>query len=206
MEEVHDQNDSEVLGFWGGEHATLDEFADALAGLGKKDHDRIELIARKLATGTSLEAGDLVNSAIEGLLTPGRRHWHREETLIECVGRTMRSIVRDWWRRRQTVEIVTEADASFIEDDNGDEMGIIDRSRSEDPDQERVLIAREAIDEVRVALKDEKNTWEIALALANGDKPEDIRYAYELTETEYDSALKRIRRTLNKIRPPGERT
>jgi len=205
MDELDDQDGPEDPEDAGAEHATLDEVADALAKLGKTDHEKIELIGRRMAVGTFLAAGDLVNTAVERLLL-GKRHWHRKETIVACFARTMLSIVQDWWRRRQTVEIVTEAEARFVDDDDGDETGIIDMAQSPDADSERVLMARQALGEVRTALADDKNTWEIAVARADGETPEDIRYACDLTEIQYDSALKRIRRALNKIRPPGDRT
>jgi DNA-directed RNA polymerase specialized sigma24 family protein len=205
MDEVDDQDDPRDPEDAGGEHATLDDVGEALERFGPKDWRRIELIGRRLAVGTSLDAGDLVNTAVERLLL-GKRHWHRKETIVACFGRTMKSIVKDWWRRKQMVEIVTEADAPLVEDEDGDETGVVDRARSDDADPERVLIARRALDEVRAALEDDKDTWEIALAVAVGETPEDIRYAYELTKTQYDSALKRIRRALTRVRPPGDRT
>lgn len=199
------QDDSEDPEEAGGEHATLDQVAEALAKLGPRDHGRIELVGRLMAVGTALSAGDLVNTAVERLLA-GRRHWHRKETIVGCLARTMKSVVRDWWRRKQAIEITAEADALFVEDDNGEETGIVDRAASDDADPERALIARRAFDELKAALQDDKNTWEIALARAQGETPEDIRYAYDLTETEYDSALKRLNRALKRLKASGDRT
>lgn len=206
MTDSEDQDDQEDPDEKGGAHATVDEVAAEFARLGRQEWDRIELIARQLAKGSALDEGDLVNTVVERLLTPGRRRWHRKETIFGCLGRTMKSIVQDWWRRQQIVEIVTEADAPFLQDEDGDETGIIDRARSDDADPERLLMARQALEEVFAALKDDNNTLEIALALANGDKPEEIRYAYDLTETDYDTALQRIRRVRKKLRTPGGRS
>jgi hypothetical protein len=121
---------------------------------------------------------DLVNTVVERLLTPTgqrRRRWHRQETISACFARTMRSIVWDWWRRRQIVNFVA------IGGDDGDT--VISRVPSPGPDPERELMAQQALDEVFTMLKDDKNTLEIALALASGGKPGEIRERYHLTQT-----------------------
>jgi DNA-directed RNA polymerase specialized sigma24 family protein len=133
-----------------------------------------------------MEAGDLVNTVVERLLTPDGqhcRHWHRKETLVGCIYRTMKSVVRDYWRRQQIPMVaINEAAAGH----------------HADPDPEAQSIAREELLSVLRTLSDEDNTAAIALRLAGGDSPAEIRKRFNLTATAYDSALKRIRRRLVK--------
>lgn len=205
MNELEDQDDPDDPDPIGGEYATTEEVAAALRGLGLDlgELTRIEAVARVFAFGSTLEYGELLNTAIVRLLA-GQRHWHRKETIAQCLKRTMYSIVQDWWRRKE-IETIPEADADFLEDDDGGEVGVIDLAASDAPNAERLLIAREALGAVRGALEDDKHTWEIAEAIALGETPADICYAFELTETKYDSAVKRIWRRLNKIRAVGDR-
>src|SRR5438105_4095566 len=110
-----------------GEHATVDEVADELVRLGRLGWDRIELSAVILVRGTTMAPRDLVNTTVERLLTPTgqrRRRWHRQETISACFARTMRSIVWDWWRRRQIVNFVA------MGGDDGDVTGVINRVSS----------------------------------------------------------------------------
>jgi len=140
-----------------------------------------------------MEAGDLVNTVVERLLTSDgrhRRHWHRRETLPGCIYRTMKSIVRDYWRRQQIPMIVISEGAA---------------GHRADPDPETQSIAREELLGVLKALGDDDNTAAIALALASGHSPAEIRKNFSLTETGYDSALKRIRRRLLKHQSSGGR-
>jgi DNA-directed RNA polymerase specialized sigma24 family protein len=176
-----------------GDHATLEEVAAALDGLSASELRKVELQARILVRGTAMEPSDLINTVVERLLTRDeehRRRWHRKETLSSCLYRTMKSIVQDYWRRQQLPLIAINDTAAGYH---------------ADPDPEIQSIAREELSEVLKALGDDHNTADIALDLATGHSPHEIREKYALTETDYDSALKRIRRRLLKHKASGGR-
>src|SRR5688572_22989509 len=83
------------------DYATLNEVVAALGRLSSSELDKIELRARVLVRGTTLQPGDVINTVVERLLTrDGKhgRHWHRKEAFSDCISRTMKSIVRDYWR------------------------------------------------------------------------------------------------------------
>jgi RNA polymerase sigma-70 factor (ECF subfamily) len=167
------------------EYATLEEVAAALKDLSRSELDRIELKARHSVRGTDISPHELVNTVVERLLTRDGdhgRHWHRKETLTQCFERTMKSIVRDHWRHRQvTMTAVSDGAAGL----------------REFPDSETQLIARQELDAVLTMLSDDGQTSAIALA------PAEIRKQFGLTETEYDSALRRIRRRILKRKSSG---
>jgi DNA-directed RNA polymerase specialized sigma24 family protein len=169
------------------EHRSLREVAAELERLPRAEQDKIERRARILVRGTAMGPGDLVNTVVR-LLLMERRHWHRQETISTCFYRTMNSVRQDYWRREQQ-EIVGVNDAA---------AGL-----RYDPGPERRASAREELERVLKLLSDDRNTCEIAVAMASGEKPAEIRERLGLTETEYDSALKRIRRKLMKDRAPG---
>jgi DNA-directed RNA polymerase specialized sigma24 family protein len=173
------------------EYATLEEVAAALENLSRSELDRIELKARHSVRGTDISPHELVNTVVERLLTRDGdhgRHWHRKETLTQCFERTMKSIVRDHWRHRQvTMTAVSDGAAGL----------------REFPDSETQLIARQELDAVLTMLSDDGQTSAIALALAKGHTPAEIRKQFGLTETEYDSALRRIRRRILKRKSSG---
>lgn len=170
------------------DYATLDEVAAALARLSAPELDRIELRARTLVRGTTLQPRDVVNTVVERLLTrDGKRgrHWHRKETFSDCISRTMKSIVRDYWRRQQIPMIAINEVAA---------------GHQGDLDPEVKLVARSELRELLNSLDDADNTAAIAVAIASGDTPADIRKRFGLSETDYDSALKRIRRRILKYK------
>lgn len=173
------------------EYATVQEAAAGLAQLSPSELDRIELRARLLVRGTTMEPGDVINTVVERLLTrDGKygRHWHRKETLTDCFHRTMKSIVRDYWRRQQTPMVAISDTAA---------------GHQPDPDPEVQMVARDELLQVLKALGNNDNTAAIALALASGSSPAEVRKHFELSETGYESALKRIRRRLLKHKMSG---
>jgi RNA polymerase sigma-70 factor (ECF subfamily) len=169
------------------EHRSLEEVTAELQRLPRADQDRIERRARILVRGTTMEPGDLVNTVVSRLLTQ-RRHWHRSETISACFDRTMNSVRRDYWRREQNPIVSIDNTAVGLRND---------------PDPERQATAREELRRVLDLLSDDRKTHEIALAMANGETPAEIRQRFDLTETDYDTALKRIRRKLMKQKAPG---
>jgi RNA polymerase sigma-70 factor (ECF subfamily) len=169
-------------------YATVDEVAAELARLSASELERMVLRAQTLIRGTGLEAKELINTAVERLLTRDgdrRRHWHRKETLAACIYRTMKSIVRDHWRRLQTpMHAITDSAAGL----------------REDPDPELQLMARQELLEVLRTLDDSNNTAVIAVEVASGHSPAEVKKRFGLTDTDYDSALKRIGRRIRKYK------
>jgi DNA-directed RNA polymerase specialized sigma24 family protein len=176
-----------------GDYATVEEVAAELAQLSPAALDKIEAQARVLVRGTDIGPGDLVNTVVERLLTRDGdhgRHWHRKETLASCIYRTMKSIVRDHWRRQQIAMTAVGASAAWLQ---------------EVPDPEAQLIARQVLQAVLTSLGDQDVTSAIAIAVASGRTPAEVRRRFGLTEAGYDSALKRIRRRILKLKASGGR-
>jgi DNA-directed RNA polymerase specialized sigma24 family protein len=173
------------------EYATIQEVATGLARLSPSELDRIELRARLIVRGTTMEPNDVINTVVERLLTRNEkygRQWHRKETLADCFHRTMKSIVRDYWRHQQ-IPMVAISDTAA--------------GHQADPDPEMQLVAREELLQVLKALGNDDNTAAIALALASGSSPAEVRKHFNLSKTGYESALKRIRRRLLKHETSG---
>jgi RNA polymerase sigma-70 factor (ECF subfamily) len=165
-------------------YATVDEVAAELSRLSRSELQRMVLQAKTLIRGTDLEAKELINTVLERLLTRDgdrRRHWHRKETLAGCVYRTMKSIVRDHWRRLQIPMHAINDSAAGLQSE---------------PNPEVQLVARQELLEVLRTLDDSENTAAIALELASGHSPGEVKKRFGLSDTDYDSALKRIRRRI----------
>jgi hypothetical protein len=174
------------------DHRTLEEVRAELArfflNAGPTPESRkIELKARTWVRGTTLEWRDLVNTVVRGLLTPegepGRRRWHRLETLPACFDRTMKSIVQDYWRKQQN-PIIPITDTA---------VGL-----REIPDPEKQVLAQKELKGILCALNDDKGTQDIALAHALGNSRAEIKKQFNLTETAYETALKRVQRAVRR--------
>jgi hypothetical protein len=178
------------------QHRSLEEVRAELARFldagPTSDWRRIELKARTWVRGTTLEWRDLVNTVVRGLLTPegepGHRGWHRLETLTACFDRTMKSIIQDYWRREQNPIVPINESAAGLRDT---------------PDPERQTAARSALNAILDALDDDKGTQGIAVAHALGKSPAEIKKEFNLTDTAYESALKRVQRAVHRWKNSG---
>ncbi|MBF0333386.1 MAG: hypothetical protein HQL40_07025 [Alphaproteobacteria bacterium] len=178
------------------EYASDDEVADALRALNEADYEALMRSARVRAMGMVGQSGeDLLNTAIERLLE-GERRWRRGAPLLAVIRGILRSLSMDWWRREDLVRISLEADLALAD---GERPGVITGAVDPSPGVERQLIAKQEMESLREAFGEDEIAWEIVLALAGGESPQEIRYAYELTQTQYDSALKRIWRLKRKL-------
>jgi DNA-directed RNA polymerase specialized sigma24 family protein len=176
------------------DYASVDEVAAGLEGLSTPALNKIESQARILVRGTAMDPGDLIHTVVERLLIRDGdhgRHWHRMETLAECIYRTMKSIVRDHWRRQQIGMTAISAGAAGLQEIASPEVQ---------------LIARQELRAVLASLDDSHESAAIALALASGHTPAEVRQQFRLSVTGYESALKRIRRGILKHTASGGRT
>jgi RNA polymerase sigma-70 factor (ECF subfamily) len=178
------------------DHMSLEEVRAELARLSTPEAApewrKIELKARILVRGTTLDWRDLVNTVVAGLLAPEserrRRRWHRLERFPACFDRTMKSIVRDHWRREQSPIVpINEAAAG----------------QGEASDPEKKAAARMELDALLNALDDHRDTWKVAWLRAQGYSPVEIKRLLNLTDTDYDTALKRIRREVLRRKAAG---
>jgi DNA-directed RNA polymerase specialized sigma24 family protein len=180
------------LGDQSGSYATVEEVATELSKLSQEDFDKLELQAAVLARGTGIEPGDLIHTVVERLLTPEGehvRHWHKLETFRHCLYRTMKSIIRDYWRRQQIHMTAINDTAAGLRTD---------------PDPEAQVVARQELQRVLQSLEDDLDTSNIALSVASGYAPAEVRERFGLTQTGYDSAMKRIRRKIAKYEASGD--
>ena len=177
------------------DHRSLEEVRAELARLtspeAAPEWRKIELRAKILVRGSTIHCQDLVHTVAERLLAKEgkhRRRWHKKEIFSACFERTMKSIVRDYWRGEQNAIVPIDGAAAGLR---------------EAPDPERQAMAREELGNIRDLLQDDKNTLEIAMALAGGETRAEIIERLHLTDTEYETARKRVSRKLMRQKITG---
>jgi DNA-directed RNA polymerase specialized sigma24 family protein len=174
------------------EYRSETELRAELKKLTERDVNRLLGITRNRAIGTPLIGDDLFHTSLVRLLE-GRRRWRKDESLGRCIARTVKSLVMDWWRREERVAIKLEADLGEAD------AAELETAADDRPSALHVLIAREELEAIKAVLKDDQNTLEVAMMLAEGESPKEIREAYGLTQTQYDTVLKRIFRARKKL-------
>ena len=157
----------------------------ALKALSDADLVRLKSLARLWSRGLPGGIGwaDVLNEAILRSLD-GSRRWPPDVPLLAFLSGVMRSIRDEHWRRvrRDHALLVAAPDA--------------DRSPIAPDNPERVLAAAQALGAINGLFADDPAALKILTGLAEGMTASDIRLHYDMSEREYDSTRKRMRRAL----------
>jgi hypothetical protein len=108
------------------------------------------------------------------------------------------------------------ASSVFRPDDGEHRPGLLAKRRSpiipitdaaaglrEIPDPEKQVLAQRELREILSALNDDKGTQDFALARARGHSRAEIKKQFNLTDTTYETALKRIQRAVQRRKSSG---
>jgi RNA polymerase sigma-70 factor (ECF subfamily) len=173
------------------DHTTVD-VARAIRTLSDTDLVRLKALARLWSRGLPGGLGwvDVLNEAIVRVLD-GSRAWPPGVPLLAFLSGVMRSICLDHWRhaRREL---------------SGDDLDVLAQDAEEVPDPERTLAAAQALAEVNRLFANDLHAQKIIAGLAEGLSAHEIRRLYGLSELEYDTARKRMRRALLRCGLAGE--
>jgi RNA polymerase sigma-70 factor (ECF subfamily) len=144
---------------------------------------RLKTTARLLARGLAPEIywWDLLQEAFARVLN-GTRHRPPGVPMDVFMTGVMRSIRSEYWRRKSQLEAAMS-------------RRVPEESYTA-PDPERAVLAQEQLDEIGELFADDPVVTHILTGLGDGLSAEEIRAKYGLSNTEYDSARKRMRRAL----------
>jgi RNA polymerase sigma-70 factor (ECF subfamily) len=173
------------------DHTTVD-VARAIRTLSDPDLVRLKALARLWSRGLPGGLGwvDVLNEAIVRVLD-GSRPWPPGVPLLAFLSGVMRSICLDHWRRARR-EL------------SGDDLDVLAQDAEEVPDPERTLAAAQALAEVNRLFANDAQVRKIITGLAEGLGAREICRLYALSEVEYDTARKRMRRALLRSGLVGE--
>jgi DNA-directed RNA polymerase specialized sigma24 family protein len=173
------------------DHTTVD-VARAIRALSDTDLVRLKALAQLWSRGLPGGLGwvDILNEAIVRVLD-GSRPWPPAVPLLAFLSGVMRSICLDHWRRARR-EVT------------GEDLDAMVEEAEEAPDQERTLAAAQALSEVTRLFAHDPQARKIIAGLTEGLSAKEIQRHYAMSETEYDSARKRMRRTLLRCGLAGE--
>jgi DNA-directed RNA polymerase specialized sigma24 family protein len=152
----------------------------ALATMSAEDLLRLRAIARLRAR--SLPAGmswsDLLHEAVLRALA-GTRPWPPGVPLVAFLAGVMRSLCDEQWRRRRLQDALPAPALSNATDD-----------------PERALAATEAIAAIHRLFAADAVATRVITGLLSGMSPGNIRRHYGLSDVEYDTARRRMRRAM----------
>jgi len=177
----------------GKEFTTPAGSALALKVVSRLDLLRLKTIARIHARGLPADVGwaDLLQEAFARVLDGSRRRPERISLVVFLAG-VMRSLKSDHWRR--TLRDSRGSPTVLPYHDPG---GPQDRELPDPaPDPERALSALQELAAIDKLFADDRVVLIIIKGLGDGLSAEQIRIAADISKTDYDSARKRMRRTL----------
>lgn len=154
---------------------------------------RLKTIARIYTRGLPPDVtwDDLLQEALTRIIVGARRQ-PEEVPLVAFVAGVMRSLRAEHWRR--VLKGSPSHDAVRI-DRIGDGSRSVDL-RDPSPGPERSLSAQQEIRAIECLFADDPLVLKIIAGLGQGLPAEQIRAALKISKTDYDSARRRMRRTL----------
>ena len=163
------------------------DVARAIAELTEGDLLRLKVLARLRVRGLPGGVGwaDLLHETILRALS-GARRWPAGVPLMAFLAGVMRSVCSEHWRRaRRERQVLVVAEA-----------GVEAADTSPGADQERQVAAAEALAAIYRHFAEDETVLRIMAGLAEGLSAREIRRRHDMTQTEYDTARKRLRRAV----------
>lgn len=174
------------------EPATDAEIVSAIQALGPADLVRLGKVAsfraRALAgAGLGQSGDDLLQEAIKRTLT-GDRHWRKSIPFVTHLIATMRSIAHHALEKLQGAVVVSTG--------SEDAQNLPTLSLAADP--ERVVAARERLQQIREQFEDDDEVTLVLEGLAAGMKGIDVQRDLGLTAQQYETIVLRLRRGIDR--------
>jgi DNA-directed RNA polymerase specialized sigma24 family protein len=169
---------------------TTADVARAIQALSDTDLVRLKALARLWARGLPPGIGwtDVLHEAIVRALD-GSRKWPPGVPIVAFLSGVMRSICGDQWRRARL-----ESEMLVRDDDVADVCASGDEVKS--PGPERVVAAAQSLAAIDQLFAGDALALKIIAGLAEGLTPPEICKRYGMSERQYDSTRKRMRRAL----------
>jgi hypothetical protein len=161
---------------------------------------RVRGLGRKAAGRTEMELlADAMNATLEG-----KRRWNKDK--VDFVGHligAMRSISSHWRTQSKRVDEATLESDLLQTTPDGDVLSPFELASSEEPKpdeeleaNERRLQAREQVEAMEKAFAGDHVISLLLSGLRGGMTPAEVRAELDLSQTEYDTATKRLRRRM----------
>ena len=154
---------------------------------------RLKTLARWYGRGLRPEVAseDLLQEALTRILV-GRRPVPEGVPIVAFIAGVMRSVRSEHWQRIERTEISARRRAARRSTVPEHEIELVDAA----PSPDRAVMAQQELAEVRKLFSDDAAALSILDGLELGLTADEICHTFELSETDYASARKRMRRVL----------
>lgn len=160
----------------------------ALAALGEADYARLGRIAQLRARGlVEVDWRDLLQEAVQRSLD-GTRRWPNAIPFLVFLREVIRSLASEYWRKRNVMRFDV---GSQHENEMGNPLDFI---ASDAPDPERIALMRNLFERLQSLFAGDQAALAVLAGLYEEFSPTEIQARAGLSQTEYDSTRRRIRR------------
>lgn len=187
-----------------GEAATLAHIEAAIDCLSDAEWLRLRKMAASHLWGTRFaDPDELVNETITRL-AEGTRHWPTGMKFVPWMDSAMKSVA-DGLRQLRSRKLEALA-ADVVECDDPEEALDIFASDSQTPldsmlTEEARNAATDALEKIAEYFKDDQDVTWILMGIEDGLKADEIRDTAGMTQTQYETARRRMRRGIEKLFP-----
>lgn len=199
--------------------ATSADIEQAINALTDEDNERIEQsalnrIARIGSAANGRSHGDLIQEAFFRILN-GTRHWYKERvSFADCLIGVIWSVASAWAghrkRNKEKPEYATPETVLSKTDDQGKCVSPFDSLRDPTPTVENEMIETEIsaeqeaeckvlADKIEAAFEDDERATIIIMGFQDGMGGPEIREAFDFSEKEFRTTLRRVQRGAKKI-------
>lgn len=181
------------------DYYTVEEVTAALTALPSVELIRLERMANSWVLGLPHYQGqDLLQTAFERLVS-GSRRWPRGVGFMPFMNQVVRSIFNQYWEAREGAVVVSLASELAADSDHDtvvfEELAVDLTNR---PDEE--VSASQLLEEIDVLFREDEQAREVLLWQAEGYGKKEIQRDLDLSDTEYDTVTKRIRRRVSQVK------
>ena len=181
--------------------ATPAEIEAAIEGLTLADWARVRRYADFRMVGLGLKADgrtgeDLRQTALTDLLK-GTRRWNKDKVgFVMFLTGAMRSISSNWARSYKPEDTaMVEAD-SLRENEEGEVISPFDNLTAKNPNPEEQLRDRQTLKLIDNLFIDDEEAQQVLMAWQDRLVPAEVRELWGLSQNEYNTVVRRIRRTI----------
>ncbi|MGB8411833.1 MAG: hypothetical protein WCE23_03310 [Candidatus Binatus sp.] len=185
--------------------ATREEIEEAIEALTPADTARLrryaqQRILRLGRTAESRTADDLMQTALIDLLKDTRR-WNKNKVgFVRFLIGAMQSISSNWARSYDDEEsAVLESDLRK-QNEQGKVFSPLDTLRAQTPDPEKQLSDGQTLKLIEDLFKDDEKAQMVLTAWQEGFDPSGVRELWDLSQNDYNTIVRRIRRKLDTAR------
>ncbi|MET4296315.1 DNA-directed RNA polymerase specialized sigma24 family protein [Bradyrhizobium sp. LB8.2] len=167
------------------------DVASALDALSDIELARLKALARLWSRDLpgGLGWSDIFHEAIARVLD-GSRPWPPDVPILAFLSGVMRSICNDHWRRARLEQRL------LVSRDDPGQRSWPGEEADEEPDPERVLAAAQALANVYRLFQGDPLALKIIAGLADGLAAREICSVHNMSELDYDTTRRRMRRAL----------